>query len=324
MNHAPGAPDAVPDPAGEASSRQAHWSDSTAMGTTVHVCVVGDAATDARADAFAGAAQDAHTTIADLDAALSRFCPASDVSRLNAAPGAWIPVGPHLVAVARAAEHYRALTRGAFDATLPAAAGAGPRIRWRATASGGWEAWLAPGHLIDFGAIAKGYAADLARDRCRERAAGVLVSVGTSSIAMAGTPPHRDAWRIALSSPWQAVTETLGYVEASAGSFSLSGVRGVRISSAPLIARHVTEPRTGRPASTDVCSVGVLGDDGMRSEALSTACLVLGLQRGLALCRAQAVDAVFCTVDGRILATPGLAPRISLRAGMQKKLEHLR
>ena len=296
------------------------WSDSTAMGTTVHVCVVGGPSVPV--------AEAAHAAVAEVDAALSAFRPSSDVSRLNAAPGRWVPVGEHLVAVAEAAEHYRALTRGAFDATLaagpdaPGAPGA-PRLR-RRPACRDWQAWLAPGHRLDFGAIAKGYAADLARDRCRARASGVLVSVGTSSIALAGRPPRRDAWRIALGSPWEAVTETLGYIEASGGSFSMSGARGVRMSATPLVARHVVDPRTGRPARTDVCAVGVLASDGMTGEALSTAALVLGRDRGLALCREHGADALAMTVNGQILATPAMAPRIALRAGVPDVLRRHR
>lgn len=315
-------PDAGPEP----SPRLETWSDSTAMGTTVHVCAVGD---DPAALKASGRA--AHATVAEVDAALSRFRPDSDVGRLNAAPGGWLPVGPHFIAVADAAERYRELTRGVFDATLPAPGSSAPgssttglsggaRMRRRA-ASGGGEAWLAPGHRIDFGAIAKGYAADLARDRAwASTVAGVLVSLGTSSIAMGGAPARRDAWRIALSSPWEALTETLGYVETAGGSFSLSGARGVRIGADPLVARHVTDPRTRRPAGTDVCAVGVLSEDAMHSEALSTASLVLGLDQGMALCREHGADAVFLTVDGRILATAGMAPRIRLRTGVRRRL----
>ncbi len=311
-------------------STREEWSDSTAMGTTVHVCVVGGAG--------APVAAVAHAAIAEVDAALSRFRPSSDVSRLNASPGLWVPAGEHLVAVAEAAQRYRELTRGAFDTTLPAApavtshagigVGADPRLRWRPI-DGGWEARLEPGHRLDFGAVAKGYAADLARDRSRARASGVLasgllVSVGTSSIALAGRPARRDTWRIALGSPWAAVAETLGYVEAAEGSFSMSGVRGARLGSTRLTAGHVLDPRTGRPADTDLGAVGVLAADGMRGEALSTAALVLGLDEAVALCRAHEVEAVFLTVDGRILATASLAPRLRLRAGVQETLRRWR
>jgi thiamine biosynthesis lipoprotein ApbE len=58
----------------------------------------------------------------------------------------------------------------------------------------------------------------------------------------------------------------------------------------------------------------------MRSEALSTACLVLGVDAGLDLCHTLRASAILLTASGEIRATPGLAPRVSLRAGIQAHL----
>ncbi|MGC3955965.1 MAG: FAD:protein FMN transferase [Propionicimonas sp.] len=280
------------------------------MGTTVQLCLVDDRPTDRQATRL-------HALVAEVDAALSRFQPGSDVGRLNATPGEWLPVGSHLATVAEAAERYRELTAGVFDALT------GPgRDRLRVRPAGtGWEAWLAPGCQLDFGAIAKGYAADLVRDEAD--AAGVLVSLGTSSISVAGRPAGREAWRIALGSPWEAVPETLGYLTVTAGSFSMSGLRGQRIRCGQVLTGHVRDPRTGGWARTDLVAVGVLSQDGMGSEALSTACLVLGLREGMALAGRLDSAAVFLTVDGRILGSPRSAPLLSLRAGLTERLRGL-
>ena len=301
------------------------WSQFAAMGTTAHVCVVG-----LPEGAAAEAASAAQTVVCEVEAVLSRFRADSDVGRLNAFPGEWLPVGRHLVAVAQAAARYRTLTRGAFDAITGGAppgvgeeseqggsgAGRDERLALRRVGEA-WQARLAPGCAVDYGAIAKGYAADLARDAVR--APGVLVSLGTSSIAMAGTPPERDAWRVAIGSPWAEVADSLGYLEATQGSFSLSGVRGHRLGR-PVRPGHVRDPRTGDPARTDACAVGVLSDDGRYSEALSTACLVLGVDRGLDLCHSLRASVLFLTASGEIRATPSLAPRLSLREGLQARL----
>ncbi|WP_028708897.1 FAD:protein FMN transferase [Propionicicella superfundia] len=290
------------------------WTASTAMGTTVHVCLVG-------AGPVVGVAPPAHDVVAEIDAALSRFLPASEVSRINASPGRWLPVGRHLAAVAEAAERYRALTAGAFDAIVADTPVEGPRLRFRTGASGVREAFLAPGCRIDLGGIAKGYAADAARDRCEADAHGVMVSVGTSSISFTGTPPVREAWRIAIGSPWEDVPETLGYIEVSRGSFSMSGVRGQRRGGERIVPQHLLDPRTGGRVRTDVCAVGVLSDDGMRSEALSTACMVLGTGPGLELCADEQVEALFLTVSGDLVATPGMGRRVSLRRGIRRRLQ---
>lgn len=286
------------------------------MGTTVHLCLVGGDAADGSTDE----ATELHALVADVDQALSRFQTASDVGRLNAATGTWQPVGTHLVAVAEAAERYRELTGGVFDTIT--GAGPQPRLEVRSAGTQAWEARLAPGCSLDFGAIAKGYAADLVRDRAA--GAGVLVSVGTSSISVSGRPPERERWRIAIGSPWQALPETLGYLEVDGGSFSMSGLRGQRIHTGEVVVGHLRDPATGTWARTDLCAVGVLSDDGMRSEALSTACLVLGLERGTALAERLGVEALFLTVSGRLVASPGLAPKVALRAGVGRQLEELR
>lgn len=284
------------------------------MGTTAHLCLVDPA------DGSAGAAGSLHALVAEVDAALSRFRPAGDVGRLNAAAGTWQPVGAHLVAVAEAAERYRSLTGGVFDTiTGP---GPEPRLRVRPTDSGEWEARIGPGCSLDFGAIAKGYVADLVRDRAT--ASGVLVSLGTSSISVTGQPPERERWRIAVGSPWRVLPGTLGYLEVDRGSFSMSGLRGQRLHPGQVIVGHLRDPGTGAWARTDVCAVGVLSGDGMRSEAFSTACLVLGLERGMALARRVGVEVLFLTVSGRMVASPGLAPLFSLRAGVGEQLRELR
>lgn len=295
------------------SSGRERWSESAAMGTTVHLCLVDE-------DPAGEQAAELHGLVAEADAALSRFRPGSDVSRLNASPEAWLPVGSHLVAVAEAAERYRELTDGVFDAVTGAEGKSGLCLRPGGEAQ--WEARLSAGCSLDLGAIAKGYAADLVRDRAV--AGGVLASLGTSSISVAGVPARRAAWRIAIGSPWDELPETLGYLEVPRGSFSVSGMHAQRARGGRVLAGHVRDPRTGTWALTDVCSVGVLSEDGMRSEALSTACLVLGLEPGMALVRRHAAEAVFLTASGRILATPGLVSQLSLRAGVSEHLSRLR
>lgn len=292
-----------------------NWSESTAMGTTVHICLVEDPAAPS---GVGGEVRPLHALVAEVDAALSRFLPTSDVGRLNDAPGRWMPVGRHLAVVAEAAARYREFTGGVFD---PVTGDAERELELRSDGDG-WVARISPGCRLDFGAIAKGYAADLVRGRARTP--GVLVSLGTSSIAVSGLAPRHGGWRIAIGSPWEALPETLGYLEVAGGSFSMSGAYGRRPGSTDVVVAHVRDPRTGVSARTDLCAVGVLSDDGMRSEALSTACLVLGLDEGMDLCARVGVDALFLVASGRIVASPGMAPRISLRSGVTERLRSLR
>jgi thiamine biosynthesis lipoprotein len=46
---------------------------------------------------------------------------------------------------------------------------------------------------------------------------------------------------------------------------------------------HTMDPRTGRPATSDVASVSVIGPDCRSADGWATAVMVLGTERGLAL-----------------------------------------
>ena len=80
---------------------------------------------------------------------------------------------------------------------------------------------------VDLGGIAKGYTADACRDLAVSMGArGVLVSVGTSSVAVFGTRADGSAWRVGMRDPRGAPTAVSGVVELPVGdmaSLSTSG-----------------------------------------------------------------------------------------------------
>ena len=81
---------------------------------------------------------------------------------------------------------------------------------------------------VNLGGIAKGYTADACRDLAVSMGArGVLVSVGTSSVAVFGTRADGSAWRVGMRDPRGAPTAVSGVVELPVGynmaSLSTSG-----------------------------------------------------------------------------------------------------
>ncbi len=165
----------------------------------------------------------------------------------------------------------------------------------------------APPRAVDLGGIAKGYAADQLRDLAVALGAGdVLVSLGTSSMAVAGLPA-----RIGLASPW-AGWERAGVLTLSQGSLAVSAdpgtVPGLSRRDGPTRQHsHVLAPSTGEPALTDLCCVIVRGADGMACEAYSTAYLAMGLDAAMELdAEHPELDTMFFTVNGRMLASPAL------------------
>ena len=145
-----------------------------------------------------------------------------------------------------------------------------------------------PSPRLDLGGIAKGYTADACRDLAVELgASGVLVSVGSSSIAVHGTRADSSPWRVGMRDPNGGEASVSGVVELPAdGMASLStsgdnlGPLGARRAQmppgAPCRARdhHIIDPRTGEPARSGVRQVSVVASCGVLAEALSTALLV--------------------------------------------------
>ena len=168
--------------------------------------------------------------------------------------------------------------------------------------------------IIDFGGIAKGYAADQVRDLVVSKGGkNVVVSFGSSSISIAGDPVG-----VGLQSPWEGLEE-FGHLLLTHPALSVSADTATRIGSGKRVS-HVLDPSTGKPAFTDLVAVLVCTADGMECEAWATAFLVLGLERAMDLdATQQHIDTVFFTADGRVLASPNL--QITAHPGVQQWLE---
>ena len=71
---------------------------------------------------------------------------------------------------------------------------------------------------------------------------------------------------------------------------------------------HILDPFTGFPADNGLTSVTILSDSSVQGDALSTTCLLLGLEDGLALVEnLEGVEALFITGDGTMTRSSGFA-----------------
>jgi len=160
---------------------------------------------------------------------------------------------------------------------------------------------------LDLGAVGKGVACDHLADVLAEAQGvkGAVISVG-GSILTYGTKPDGSAWNIGITDPLES-SDYLGSVRLSGQwCMSTSGdyeryveIDGVRY-------HHILDPATGYPADSGLSSVTVLTKDGCLSDALSTACFVLGETEGLALLEQFDAEAVLVRKDGKIILTDGM------------------
>lgn len=304
-----------------------------AMGTDVSIVVVGEDAPDPGPIAA--------DLLERLEARWSRFRPASELSRLNAAGGAWTVVSPETSElVARAIDAWRD-TNGRFDPTvLPALVAAGYDRDFASVSSDGRDAAdpagtgdpagpagtpprpspgcagierdatvgairLPPGVALDLGGIGKGRAADLvARALLDAGARGVLADLG-GDVRVVGEPPRPEGWLVEVDDPLG--TGATGRLSLTSGAIATSTrlrrawTRGGRAR------HHLIDPRTGEPAATGLASVTVVAGSACRAEVLAKAAFVAGPQDGPALLADAGVTGLFVHDDGRVEDLPGLA-----------------
>ena len=68
----------------------------------------------------------------------------------------------------------------------------------------------------------------------------------------------------------------------------------------------------GYPAESDLCSVTVFSEDGVLSDALSNACLVLGYEKSLPLLETYGAEGIFVGHDSKLHITSGLITAFEL------------
>jgi thiamine biosynthesis lipoprotein len=273
----------------------------------------------------------AYAEVARLEAILSDYDPASELSRLSALAPTASPqvVGPDLWRVLNRAVAIRDATAGAFDPTV------GPLTSlWRqsrrsghlplpqklaaARAAVGTDALvLVPdrravsltraGMRLDLGGIGMGYAVDRAMEVLTRHGIAAAMIDGSGDIAVSAAPPGTSGWTIAIAplagSPPIASESLLlanAAVTTSGDAFQAVEIDGVRYS-------HIVDPLTGLGV-VGPTAVTVIAPDCATADALATAASVLGPQRGLqAVSTTPGCSARFVwSVDGK--ATEARSP----------------
>lgn len=169
------------------------------------------------------------------------------------------------------------------------------------------SARLSEGLSIDLGAAGKGIACDIAKQILTEReVTSGVVSVG-GNLLLLGSRERT----IAIRDPFGGVNDSFATLRLHDCFVSTSGnyekyfdLDGVRY-------HHILDPKTGYPADAGLCSVTVVCNEGLLSDALSTACFVLGVEASLPLLERYEAEAVFVGLDGEVTLTEGLTDRFS-------------
>ncbi len=159
---------------------------------------------------------------------------------------------------------------------------------------------LPDGVKVDLGAVGKGMACDVINAYFETSdMQGAIVSVGGSILAWGDYNKAGDKWQIAVAHP-RNEGEYLGIISLDEGFVSTSGDYERYFEKDGKRYHHILDATTGCPAETDVISVTVVCDSGIVSDALSTACFILGEERSIELLKKYNASAVFVDKDMNI------------------------
>lgn len=152
---------------------------------------------------------------------------------------------------------------------------------------------LAKGQSVDLGAVGKGAACDAAKAYLEKSGVkGAVVSVGGSILAFGERNKAGDKWRVAVRHP-RKENAYIGVISLSEGFVSTSGDYEKYFEKDGIRYHHILDANTGYPADSGLSSVTVVCDSGLLSDALSTACFILGEEKSKALLDEYSACAVF-------------------------------
>lgn len=233
----------------------------------------------------------AFSEIQRIESLLSKYVPESEISRLNNQGS--ITASPETRQILQKAQEFYKFSNGAFDVTI------GPLLDlWgfsdkkyrrpqdaeiaKALESVGSRHILIgddtvelnkTGMKIDLGAIAKGYAVDMAVKRLKSRGIdSALINAGGDIFCLGnkgGSP-----WRIAIKHP--AKTGFVKYLNLQNKAVATSGGYEQYFNSNGKALTHIIDPRRGLPVENKTVSVTVITEDCLTADAIATIAFVEG------------------------------------------------
>lgn len=184
------------------------------------------------------------------------------------------------------------------------------------SSEGAWRVTLSdPEAKIDLGAVAKGYIVDEVSDFLRENGAVRGIVDFGGNISCIGAKESGDPWIIGVKRPFGAgdtqeaqQDSLIGTVELGADCSAVtSGTYERRFTQDGVLYHHILDPATGYPCDTDVSGVTIIGERSGQCDGLSTVCLILGVEDGIALIESLPdFEAVFVDTEGQVHCTSGV------------------
>ena len=245
----------------------------------------------------------------------------SELTRVNDHRGDLCLVSTDLHAVLTVAELAHRLSGGLFDIrVLDAVVDAGyrsaldarpGRARPPAPVDLPVELFDAPpavlvptGCRIDLGGIGKGFAADIVTTELRAAGAPrVQVELG-GDLRTSGRPWVGDAWSIEVEDP-RVRRGTVAHLDIAEGAVATSSVLRKRWNRDGRTTHHLIDPRTMRPATTDLVAVTAVAAEAWRAEVAAKCAVIVGADRAPEVLERLSATGLLFTDEGTVLEVFG-------------------
>lgn len=300
------------------------------LGTVISVSIYDKASDELLEDCFA--------VVSDIDRRMSVNRKDSEVSKLNQSAGKSVQMSKDIYGLLQKSVAISEKSGGAFDASIGAVSSlwkedgyfavlpedtaiqqALPLVDYRRIQleQGAKVTLEQPGMQVDLGGIAKGYACDQVYELLKEnKVEHALLDFG-GNIYACGTKPDGSSWRVGVREPRANSSELVGAVAVKDQAVVTSGIYERHFEKNGTDYHHLLDPKTGYPAANELLSVTIISDSSTEADCLSTACFVLGLEKGMQLAEQyENAEAIFITDTRTVYLTDGV--RDSFRISNQE------
>ena len=268
------------------------------------------------------ALEDVETLFAALERDLSRFLPASELSTLNHAGGRPFKASPILFDITERAVQWAKATDGIYDPTiLPCLVECGYGLSFEELKSDvnsprpvmerrhTWKdvsldpesiaITMPDGCSLDFGGIAKGWAADLAAVRLHGFPRFAVDAGG--DIVVGGSQEGAAPWPVVIANPFLEGGD-IESIPMTAGAICTSSTVRRRWKSRDATRHHIIDPRTCVSSDSGVASATVTAETAVMAEVLAKVAIVLGPIEGMSFVAKHAsTSCVLVLDDGQVL-----------------------
>lgn len=163
------------------------------------------------------------------------------------------------------------------------------------------------GAAVDLGGIAKGYLADCLKTYMQEKGVtSAIINLGGNVLTI-GKKPDGSKFVVGIQKPFAKDGEIALGVHTEDSSVVTSGVYQRYFEQDGKRYHHILDVETGYPVETELYSVSILSKNSADGDALSTICMLYGLEDGLALIEdTPDVEAIFITDENEIVYSSGI------------------